>query len=121
MTPVLRVLLVGFIVVTLAIVALGQIDYRITSRHLKIVWLGICLRSIPLNSIRYLSKRRSTLAENWWNTLFPRKRRLVIHRRTGLFKNFVITPKNRYIFKAQLERAIKDAGAGAIEQSEDTP
>ena len=108
MTPILRGLLSAFILATLLVWAFTQVRYRVTPRHLEVTVFGLCVRRLPLSDIRYVSKRRTALAENWWNTLFPRKRILVIHRRTGWFKNFVITPKHRYAFKAELERAIKN-------------
>ena len=109
MTAILRVLLIVFIWVTLLVWAFTQVRYRITSRHLEVTWLGIRCRRIPLIDIRYVSKRRTALAENWWNTLMPGKRILVIHRRTGWFKNVVITPRRRYAFKAALEKAVQES------------
>lgn len=111
MTVILRFLLGGFVLVALFIWVVTNFRYRITRRDLEVTWLGIRCRRIPLSDIRYVSKRRTAaLAENWWNTLLPRKRTLVIHRRTGWLKNFVITPRRRYAFQAELERAIKESG-----------
>jgi hypothetical protein len=84
------------------------INYRVGSRHVKITLFGLCFRRIPLSHIASVSKRRgSGLAENWWNTLHPSHRTLVIRRHRGWPRNVVITPKNRYIFKAELEKALK--------------
>ena len=81
--------------------------YHVSPRHLKITWLGICLRRIRLEKIQSVSKRRPTgWAENWCNTFRPGHRRLVIRRVRGLRRSIMITPTNRYIFKTALEKAI---------------
>jgi len=90
-----------------------RIRYRITADHLKVTLFGLCLRRIRLTDIESVSKRRTSWAEHWWNTWRPWRRRLVIRRRSGLFRNFVITPKRRYEFRATLEKAVKEANAGA--------
>ena len=82
-------------------------DYRITQSHLEVTWLGVPLRKIHLSDIESVSKRRRRWAENWRNTWRPRHRRLVIRRKTGLFKEFVITPAYRYEFRNRLESAIE--------------
>ncbi len=87
---------------------LTYLRYHITQRHLKVTLFGICVRRIALEDIESVSKRRPAgLAENWSSTLRPNHRLLVIRRHHGLRKHVMITPKNRYIFKADLERAIK--------------
>lgn len=82
-------------------------DYQITQSHLEVTWLGVPIRKIRLSDIESVSKRRRRWAENWRNTWRPRHRRLVIRRKTGLFKEFVITPVYRYEFRSQLKAAIE--------------
>jgi hypothetical protein len=87
---------------------LTHIRYHLTSRYLKITLLGVCLRRIRLEDIESVSKRRPTgWAENWSSTFRPNHRMLVIRRHRGLRKHIIITPKNRYIFKTDLERLLK--------------
>jgi len=105
----LRLLLGSFILATFAISLCTQIRYRISSNYLEVTLFGIRVRRLLLADIRYISKHRSGWGEFWWNTLWPAKRMLVIRRRTGFCKNFVITPKNRYIFKAELKRAMRQS------------
>jgi hypothetical protein len=101
-------LLLGVLVVVWLV---GRIRYRIGSRHLKVVLFGLVLRRVNLLNIESISKRRTEgLTEHWWSTIRPKHRVLVIRRRRGLCRNFVITPRNRYIFRADLERAISRAG-----------
>jgi len=83
-----------------------QLRYVLTGRHLKVTLFGLCLRRIRLADIDSVSKRRAHRAEKWCNTLKPAHRILVIRRRRGWFKDFIITPKNRYVFKAELEQAL---------------
>src|ERR1041385_5920449 len=80
-----------------------QLQYVITRHDLKVTLFGLCIRRIKISDIDYVSKRQSNRAEKWYNTLHPAHRILVIHRRRGWLKDFVITPKNRYVCKAELE------------------
>ena len=84
----------------------SQLRYVLTERHLKVTLFGLCLRRIRLRDIDNVSKRQAHWAEKWYCTLKPTHRMLVIRRRRGWFKDFVITPKNRYVCKAELERAL---------------
>src|ERR1044072_3372653 len=88
-----------------------RIRYRIGSRHVKVLLFGITIRRIALTSIEGGSKRRGDgWAEHWSSTMHPKHRTLVIRRNRGLCKNVIITPKNRYVFKTDLERALRRAG-----------
>ena len=85
-----------------------RVRYRIGSRHVKIIFLGLTIRRVAIASIKSVSKRRGDgLAEHWPSTTHPKHRLLVLRRNRGLFKNVIITPKNRYVFKTDLERAIQ--------------
>ena len=96
------------------------VRYCITPRHFKVTLFGLCLRRVRLEDIELVSKRRPKgLAENWWNTLHPSHRTLVIRRYRGLLRNIVITPRNRYIFKTSLERAIQHKIAPSEEPKDD--
>ena len=87
---------------------IGHIRYRITPRHFQVVLFGLRLRQIGLQDIESVSKRHANgWAERWYNTLHPSHRRLVIRRKRGLRRFLVITPRNRYVFKADLERAME--------------
>src|SRR5437762_14081641 len=96
-----------------------RLRYVITQRHLKVTLFGLCIRRIKISDIDYVSKRQANWAEKWCNTMHPTHRILVIHRRRGWLKDFVITPKNRYVCKAELERALANlqpAGTNAASQ-----
>ena len=103
-----RLLIVAAALLGLALLvcSIFTIRYRVTPRHLKITWLWfIPVRLIGLRNVKYVSAKQVFWAENWWNTFNIRNRTLVITKRTGLFKEVVITPRNPFVFKAQIERA----------------
>jgi len=99
-----------------------KIRYHITPRHVKISLLGVSLRRVRIDNIESVSKRRSDgWAENWWCTFRPNHRSLVIRRRRGLIRNVVITPRNRYVFKTELERAMERVKSPSQEAPESMP
>jgi hypothetical protein len=101
-------LLVG---VLAAIALMTRIRYRVGSRHVKVLLFGVCIRRLALRNIESVSKRPgSGLAERWHSTMRPKHRMLVLRKKRGLFKNFIITPKNRYVFRTDVERALRRAG-----------
>lgn len=99
----------GLLLLTFLFVwCVGKVYYQITSQHVKVMLFGFCLRRIPLKHIESVSKKRGKgIAENWWSTLSPSHRSLIIRRNRGLLKTVVLTPRNRYVFKSELEQAIE--------------
>jgi len=89
-----------------------QMRYAITDRHLKVTLFGVSLRRVKLADIDSVSKRRANRAERWCNTLHTSHRALVVRRRRGWLKDFIITPSNRYVFKSELERALAKSREG---------
>jgi hypothetical protein len=97
-----------FAFVVLLLWMMTNLQYRIGREHLKILFFGVALRKVPLADIKRISKRRpSRPAEYWYNTLKPSHRLLSIQRNSGLRKFVVISPRNRYIFLADLQNAIQ--------------
>lgn len=93
---------------------MSQIYYRIGSRHLKIMLWGIPVRKYSLTSIIHVTKRRPKgLAAHWYNTIKPSHRLLTIERSRGLIKFICITPRNRYVFMADLKNAARRLNPGA--------
>ncbi len=112
-------LLIGLVLLTLFLIwTTSRLRYRLTSTDLEVTLFGICVRRVAFGNILRVSKRPPTFSENWGNTLKPAPRRLVIHRKKGLFKEFSITPMNRYLFKAELDRAIQNMGSGVLQPEE---
>ena len=106
----METLIIGFI----GLLVLGIIyawhrffyDYHIRDDRLEVTWMGICVRRIRIQEIESISKRRKFAGENWANTWRPRHRILVIRKRSGMRRDFVITPRYRYEFRTQLESAM---------------
>jgi hypothetical protein len=93
-----------------------SVHYRIGSRDLKIMVLGVCLRRVPLESITGVSKRRPKgFAEYWLSTFKPKHRLLTIRLSGGLRRHLCISPKNRYVFLADLKNAIRRVNPQALE------
>ena len=100
---------VVFLVGLVLIFAKLSLTYHIEEPHLVIRLWGVPLRKLDLREVRRISKYYEGRAEIWANAFFIRKRRLVLKRRTGLFKNFVISPTHRYAFKRKLKLAMSNA------------
>ena len=81
------------------------VRYQITARHLRVSWFGLPVRWVALEDIRHIGTRPVAWAERWPNVLFNSGRTLMIRRRRGLCKNFLITPPYPYEFKTSLEQA----------------
>src|SRR5438477_9031391 len=98
----------ALLVLALLVGSIFTIRYRITRRYLKIVWLWLIpIRLIRLSNIKYVSPKPVFWAEKWYNTFNVRNRWMVITKRRGLFKEVVISPRNPFVFKAELDRACK--------------
>jgi len=117
----MKVLIFGALGVLLGIFAfvwlVSRVRYRIGSRHMKVFVLGVRLRRISLDSIESISKRAGDgWVERWWSTFHPKHRMLILRRRRGLFRNVAITPRNRYVFKSELQRAIQRQGKSSTQE-----
>jgi len=104
------------IVLTACLVCLlmWSIRYRLTSRHLVILCLGVPVRRFALKDMTSVSKRRRFRAEHWISTFRLKHRKLVIRRDRGWFREIVITPEYRYVFRRELEEAVSQADGGAM-------
>ena len=93
----------AWVVIILAVFwALPRIDFRVESKTVVIECMGLALRRIPLADINRVSKRLKGKPEVWRNTLRGNHRMLVLYRKNGM-RPVVITPRNRYVFRNQLE------------------
>jgi hypothetical protein len=87
-----------------ALIILG-FSYRITERHLVVRWLGMPVRRVRLETIRSIGTTPVWWAERWPCALKWQGRYLVVRKRGWLFNNMVITPKNPFVFRAEVYRA----------------
>jgi hypothetical protein len=100
-------LVIGGVLVgsTLGVMAVLAINYRVTARYLQVTWLRIPIRSVRLDHIRNIGTTPVFWAERWPNTFSVGNRCLVIRKRGWLFRHLIITPKNPFVFRAELVRA----------------
>lgn len=98
--------LLGLVVAILLIVP--TINYRIGRRRLVFTVMGVPVRWVHLRNIRHVSDRPKGVAEPWGNTWNPGNRTLFIRKRRGLFRSIKVTPVKHFVFKHDLELAIRE-------------
>ena len=101
---IIKALLVTAVVLTFLATA-GTIAYRITDSALEVRILGRVIRRVLLADIEEVHRRGALFHENWsslkfWNSV-------TIRRRSGLLRNFVISPDDPDGFVARLEDALR--------------
>jgi hypothetical protein len=92
-------------VLLLFLSTVGTISYRITDTDLEVRILGRAVRRVRLSDIEEVHRRGAFVHENWsslkfWNSV-------TIRRRSGLFRNFVISPDDPDGFMGRLEDAVR--------------
>ncbi len=96
-------------VVVLAFLAtVGTLSYRISESAVEVLILGRVVRRVLLADIEEVHRRGALIHENWsgpkfWNAV-------TIRRRSGLLRNFVVSPADPDRFVARLQEAIRRAG-----------
>ena len=102
----------------LVLLVIRSIRYRVTVTHLKVYLLGIPIRRVRLDDIRHIGNKPVRWAERWASAPFDVGRLLVVRRKRGLFKNFVITPSRPYEFRFSLYQAIKSLTGESLKETE---
>ena len=101
-----------------------QLYYEITRHNLEVRWFGILLRRVALENIHRISKRQRRRPENWANTWRSSHRKLILRRKDRWYRDILITPVNRYVFRRELENAIarreQDLARSTAEEKEET-
>jgi hypothetical protein len=97
---------------------LSQVRYVIGRDSFRVLLGSWTVRRIRFDDIQRVRKPNRELrwkdTENWRTDGWDSHRVLVLERRSGLFPQFVITPKHRYEMRAQLRQAIaKSTGRAA--------
>jgi hypothetical protein len=106
-------MLLQFVIILLIAASIGAlllaarlcILYKITDSHFMVFWLGMPVRSIPLESIKSVSSRPNAWVENWSNVPFSQGRRVCLHLTRGLFKCLVVTPVHPYVFRTKIQQS----------------
>ena len=79
-----------------------RIRYTIDERHVRVTLFGVTLRKIALADIEFADTKCPLWNEHWCNTFFAWGRSVRLRRKTGIARNFIITPANRDAFLAEL-------------------
>jgi hypothetical protein len=100
-----------------------NLRYQIGRSSLRVTLGYLTVRRIEFTDIERVDKPRRELrwvdTENWRNTFDDSRRLLVVHRRSGWWRKFVITPKHRYQFRRQLRAAVAQSRGEAPETGPD--
>ncbi len=83
-----------------------RIRYVINDHYLRVLWFGITTRRIALSDMEKVDTCAPLWNEHWCNTLWPVGRVVRIRRKTGIFRNFIITPQNRDAFIRELKAKV---------------
>ena len=100
----------GLVALVALLLSIKLIRYHIGPKFLVISWLGIPVRWVRLTDIAHVTPERLIWSERWFNAFRVRHRVLTVHRRTGLIRKICISPANRFVFRAELNRAREQAG-----------
>ena len=79
-----------------------KIKFRVTPSHVEVVVLKWAVRRVALDDIEFADRRWCWWNEHYNTTLNP-KRIVRLRRRTGIVRNFIITPRSPVEFLADLE------------------
>lgn len=106
--PLFVLVTVWLALVILAFISIKRIGYRIGKKYFMVTLYGIPVRWISFDNIRTIHPHRTRFSEKWRNQIFSSNDRvLTIAKRTGILKHLEISPEQRYVFKAELDRAIR--------------
>lgn len=82
--------------------------FAVDARHVRVRFHGWTVRKVALEDLAYAEREWPVAAmlfnEHWTNVLTSR-RIILLRRRTGLFRNFLISPPDPAAFLAELQAA----------------
>ena len=78
-----------------------SMSFTIDATHVQVRFYGYVARKVALSDIEWAAHDWVSWNEHWTNTLDP-KRLLLLRRRTGAFKNFLISPTSPQEFLQEL-------------------
>lgn len=79
-----------------------RIRYIVDDRHVRVKLCALTLRKVALADIEFADTASPFWNEHWCNTFWPFGRTVRLRRKSGLVRNFVITPAHRAAFLAEL-------------------
>ena len=90
--------------VLLMLLAVFTMRYRITERAVEVLMFGFPVRRIRLDDIEGIHRGGTLWNEHWTN--FKLRNCVTLRRRSGLVRNFVITPDDPDRFIAEIEERL---------------
>ena len=78
--------------------------FTVDAAHVRVRAYGWTVRQVALTDIEYAARDWAFWNEHWTNTVNPR-RLVLLRRRSGLFRNFLISPADPAAFLAELKAA----------------
>jgi hypothetical protein len=85
------------ILLVLAHAILWGMTFTIDDLHVRVRVYGRSVRKVALSDIEWAAPDWALVNEHWTNTINPR-RIVLLRRRTGIMKNFLISPLSREDF-----------------------
>jgi hypothetical protein len=83
------------------------LSYRVTDQAVEVLLGSRLVRRILLSDIESVRRGVTLWNEHWDRRLDLRRTAVTIRRKTGLFRNFQVTPDDPEGFIAEIERARK--------------
>jgi len=80
-----------------------HIRYVIDDRFLRVMLGGFTMRKIALSDIEFVDTKTPIWNEHWCNCFIACGRVVRIRRKSGIVRNFIITPKERDLFIEELK------------------
>lgn len=75
--------------------------FTVDAGHMRVRFYGITARKVALSDIEWAAQDWVFWNEHWTNTVNP-KRMVLLRRRTGIFKSFLISPPDPQAFLREL-------------------
>lgn len=89
------------ILLVLAHAIIWGMTFSIDDLHVRVRVYGRTVRKVALSDIEWAAADWTLVNEHWTNTINP-KRIVLLRRRTGIMKNFLISPPSREDFLKDL-------------------
>ncbi|MCX6900030.1 MAG: hypothetical protein NT105_15200 [Verrucomicrobia bacterium] len=86
--------------------AVATLCYRVTNEAVEVLILGWCVRRIRLDDIEHVRRGGAFWNEHWTN--FKLWNSVTLRRKSGWFRNFVITPNNPTEFIVELAQKLEN-------------
>lgn len=75
--------------------------FTVDEAYVRVRMYGFTVRKVAVSDIEWAAQDWVFWNEHWTNTVNP-KRMVLLRRRTGLFKNFLISPSSPIVFLNEL-------------------